>query len=117
MIDEVDGEVIEVIVDTVEFIAFNVVESTSTSAVVEVDCEVRFTAQVTYKEPDSWIYDSEDKVAIYMESIDRELESEYEMTVEVNVSFPIDEEHSLSVDSVEGSWEDCITLSTSDDEY
>lgn len=117
MIDEVDGEVIEVLVDAVDFIAFNVVESTSTAAVVEVDCEVTFTAQVTYKDPASWIYDSEDKVAIYMESIDRELESEYEMTVEVNVSFPIDEEHLLSVDSVDVSWEDYITLSTRDDEY
>lgn len=111
-----DGEVGSVEVISVQVEQFYVVEMDSTSAVVEVDCLVEFIADVTYNDPDSWTYDSEEKQAIYVYTINRVIECEASITVELQVSFVEDDVSSLEIEDIYVP-NDSVDVTVDDDDY
>jgi hypothetical protein len=99
-LEDVDGEVLSIDPGTPKLLEARVVSVDGSSATVEleVDCDASF--EVSYDDPGSWIYDSEDKVAYYMNRIKTTLERELTLDAEVVLNMDVHEDEPLDVSSV-----------------
>jgi hypothetical protein len=76
----------EVEINSIEKINFDdpeIISIEEESATVEVECEVTFTAEVTYEDPDSGVWDSEDRRMLFVETVHRSVEDSAYVLVEV----------------------------------
>lgn len=88
VVDDEDGEI-----DCIEAKEANVIEHylinvSDTDATFRLEVSVDYSADVTYYDPDSGIYDREERAMLYRETIDETVERTVELTVDLNISFP-----------------------------
>lgn len=95
-LNDVDGDVNSVSVDTVECAEFHVIEATSNTAIIDVPCVVAYSADVTYKDPDSRVNAGEGDI-LYLRTIACTIERRQGVRVEVKVSFEEGREQDLKV--------------------
>jgi PIN domain len=97
-----DGEVLSVNVSSLEYETQNLVSLEEESAVFQIRILIRYTAEVSYPDPDMTAYDSEDGVYIVLETLEEELEKEQEVDVEIRLYFKkSDEEFVAEIDEVQ----------------
>ena len=85
--DAVEGEVEEVKVKSVSLTGFHVVGADHGLAEIEFDCEVVFEADVNFYDPDLWVYDSDDRAAVYTEVVEDTIEVKKEITGFATISY------------------------------
>jgi hypothetical protein len=90
-VDELESEVQDVVVDTVEVVGSFFVALDGARATIEVDADVSFSADVTYADPDQTAYDSES--GGYLVFGYREVGVHRETTVKSQVVLELDVEH------------------------
>lgn len=88
MVDDEDGEV-----DCIEAKGANITERflinvTDKDASFRLEVSVDYSADVTYYDPESGIYDGEEGVMLYRETIDETVERTVELSVDLDISFP-----------------------------
>ncbi len=72
----------------------------ATTAEFELAVLISFDAELSYTDPDSWIWDSEDKVAIYMDTIDETVSTSLDAVVNITASFGKDIETTFKVENI-----------------
>ncbi len=118
-IDDQEGEVNDVRVNRIELGEFLLLEIDRNSAVVQVDVEINFSADLTYDDLDTAIYDSEDKVLIPLHTIDKTVEQEVDFTSTIRLLHEVEENPDyLEIENVEIDTERGWGFSvSSDDEW
>jgi hypothetical protein len=97
---DMDGEAEDVDVLSIDLEEFLVVEAKDGQASIELVCTIHFSAHVSFDDPDSWIYDHEDKRAIYMATIKGMVKSEEEIEVELKVKYDESNPANLTIENV-----------------
>jgi hypothetical protein len=90
-LEDVNGDVLSISPTAARLTSARVVgvEDSVATVEVQVSCDVEF--EVAYDDPDSWIYDSEDKVAYYMNRIETTLKRELMLKAEVALGLEDDD--------------------------
>jgi len=117
-IDDQDGDVNEVRVNDIEIEKILLLEVNENSAVVQVEVKTNFSADLTYDDLDTASYDSEDKVLIPWQTIDKTVEQDVEYTATLRISHDAGTQDYLEINSVEIDTERGWGFSvSSDDEW
>lgn len=111
-----DADVESVKVNSVDIIEKNLVEIQEDSLNFKLDVEVFFSAEVSYPDPDMTVYDREEGEFIVFETINKTLERDTEVSVDVEFGFSREKPHDAFVISVCLEPNDRIKLKV-DDEY
>lgn len=85
---EYDGDAEIESVDDVDLDDPNVISIDETTSTLELECRVDFTAAVSYEDPDSGMWDSEDKVMLFVETISKSVHETEWVTVEICARYP-----------------------------
>lgn len=104
-VDEAEGYVNGVVVEDVHLLRVSLVDVSEISATVRMRAIVTFLADLSYTDPESGIYDSEDKVMVMQDEVEASIREEVDVDFELRVDFPdLDNEldpSSLGFDEVE----------------
>lgn len=84
-IEEQDGDVNEVRVNELEISEMLILEVDQDSAFVLVDVETNFSADLTYDDRETAVYDSEDKVLIPLRTIDKTVDQDVKYAAAVRI--------------------------------
>jgi hypothetical protein len=86
-LDDLEGDVNEVKVEEVEIGDLSLLTVDGGVAQFEVSGNINFSADISYDDPETGIWDSEDKVTIGMERVNPEVDRtvEYTLTADVNI--------------------------------
>ena len=84
-IEDQDGDVNEVSVNELEVSEMLILEVTQDSAFVLVDVETNFSADLTYDDLETAVYDSEDKVLIPLRIIDKTVDQDVKYAAAVRI--------------------------------
>jgi hypothetical protein len=74
-------------VDEIEFGDAEIVSIDDNQATIEAECDVTFTASITYEDPDTGIWDSEDKRMYFTESVERTVTDTAYASVEIHFQY------------------------------
>jgi len=86
--------------------------------VVQVTVRTSFSADITYDDLDTAIYDSEDKILIPWQTISKTVERDVEYTATVHVEYDLEDKESLGIQKVIINTENGLGFSvSSDDEW
>lgn len=102
MLLDADGDIEDIEVDDVELKKFFVVEAKDGHAVVDIDCVVSFTGDVTYEDPDSGMFDYETHSKLFMDTVRGRVDSKATIRIEVLLDFAQDDAQ-LDLDNVRAS--------------
>jgi len=100
LIMDEDGDVIEVTVDNVELPGLYVVRMEDNEIYVEFGSEIEYSADVSYKDPESWIYDSEEKAAIYLDTVEKTIKRSIEIDGYFSVHYETDPPYHPTLDDL-----------------
>jgi hypothetical protein len=102
MLEEYDGDVDNVKVEMLKAAEPLLVEIGDDEAVAEVPCEITFSADISYGDPDTAVYDSEDHALFYIHYRRARVQATHEINAELRLSFePGGEEAAVDNDTVE----------------
>src|SRR5258708_404318 len=76
----------EVEVDSVDDVSFGgpeIIAVDDNQATIEVECDVTFTADVSYEDPDTGVWDGEDQRMLFMETVRTSVQHTTYVTVEI----------------------------------
>jgi hypothetical protein len=82
-IDDHDGDVE---IDSIEHVEFGdpvIISIDDNQATIEVQCDVTFTADVTYEDPDTGVWDSEDRRLLFTETVHKSVRKTTYASVEI----------------------------------
>lgn len=99
-IDDQDGEVNEVTVNSLELQDVLLLEVDPNSAVFQVDVKTEFSADLTFDDLDTATYDSEDKVLIPWRTIDKTVDHEVEYAAIVKIDHDLNDPEYFSIESI-----------------
>jgi len=117
-IDDQDGDVNEVRVNDIEVEEILLLEVDKNTAVIQVEVKTNFSADLTYDDLDTASYDSEDKVLIPWQTIDKTVDQDVEYTAILRISHDVDTPDYLKIHAVEIDTERGWGFSvSSDDEW
>lgn len=101
IVDDEEGEVEHSQAKNVEITERYLISVTDSNASFRLEANVEYSADVTYYDPDSGVYDSEEGVMLYRETIDETVERTAELSVDLDISFlRIGDPWSARLDSV-----------------
>jgi rRNA-processing protein FCF1 len=87
-LEDEDGDVDAVAVTDIEYDGkIEIISLTTQNAVVEVPATITFDAQVAYKDPNTGVWDSEDKVLLFQETKDESVTSTVHRSVAIEMTF------------------------------
>lgn len=89
-LEDQDGDVNEVVVEDIEILERSLLEVKDTCASVHLEVSITFTADVSYDDLSTASYDSEDKVLIVWDKIDKTVEVEKRLDINLEIDFNID---------------------------
>lgn len=113
VLSDQDGDINDITNVAVEIHDRHLTGIGTTTAKFELSTTIEFDADLTYTDPDSWIYDSEDKVAVYMDTIEEVVEASIDTVVNITVEFKHDIEKSFNVkDIIINNKEDVVVESS-----
>jgi hypothetical protein len=121
-IEEIDGDVTSVEIKTIEILDDFLLSTKSDnnlqkySSKFELSAKVNFSTEVHYGDESTALYDSEENRLMIWEYIDKLIESEVEITVEVQLSFDKDN-ILIDVDNIQITDPKDIWVSVYDDKY
>ena len=117
-IDDQDGDINEVEVNNMELEEILLLEVDENSAVVQVEVKTNFSADLTYDDLDTASYDSEDKVLIPWQTIDKTVDQDVEYTTTLRILHDVHTPDYLEINDVEIDTERGWGFSvSSDDEW
>ena len=87
MVDDEDGEVDNTEVKAVNIDEHYLIHVTDSDVSFRLEVSVDYSADVTYYDPDSGVYDKEEGVMLYRETVDETLDRTVELSVDVQISF------------------------------
>lgn len=99
-LEDVEGDVHSIEPSEVQLITSRVVSVEGDLASVELELIIEASFEIAYDDPDSWIYDSEEKIAHYMRRIETTLERSLYLEAEVVLNIDPQEESSLDVTKI-----------------
>lgn len=101
-LSDVEGEVYEVEVnDKIELDTTYVISAQDGKAIVEVDCEIPYKAEVEYEVPGTGHYDKEDGRILYAEQGSGEVEDSEYMTAHITLAYEKEKPSKITVEKVE----------------
>jgi hypothetical protein len=103
---EYDGEVNNVDVQSVDLGDLHIIEAKDGSGAAEFEVTVSYKADVNYDDPDSGMWDSEDKQMIMVERASTEVEEEITETVHLEFTYNEDDPKEIQLDRVTFSGDD-----------
>lgn len=99
--EEVEGEVVEVIVDEVTVTASHLIEAADGKAKVHVECEIAFSAEVQFEVPGTGYWDSESGQMYFADEKSGEVNDSLPAQVELDLTYdPVDPKNAKMVDAV-----------------
>lgn len=87
MVEDEEGEVDNIEAKVADITKSYLIYVTDREASFRLDVSIDYSADVTYYDPESGIYDPEEGAMLYRETIDETLERTVEVTVDVQISF------------------------------
>ena len=100
-IEDQDGDVNDVRVNELEVSEMLILEVTQDSAFVLVDVETNFSADLTYDDRETAVYDSEDKVLIPLRTIDKTVDQDVKYAAAVRILHDVKNSEYFIVNRVE----------------
>lgn len=100
-IDDQEGDVNEVRVNDIEILEILLLEVGKNYAVADVVVKTNFSADISYEDLDTAIYDSEDKVLIPLHTIEKTVDQDVEYSATIRILHNVDDLNYLEIDSVE----------------
>ena len=100
-IDDQEGDVEDVRVDDLTWSNMLVLELNPDTAVVHVDVKTNFSADLTYDDMETAVYDSEDKVLIPLSTIHKTINQDVDYPATIHVSHNLYNSGSFEVDLIE----------------
>lgn len=118
-IDDQEGDVNEVRVNDIDIDEILLLEVDKNTAVVQLIVRTSFSADLTYDDLDTAIYDSEDKVLIPWQTIEKTVEQDVEYTAIIRILHDINDPNYIKIDDVEIETEQGwgFAVSAADDEW
>jgi len=117
-IDDQDGDVNEVRVNELDIEDILLLDIKKDYAVAQVSVKTNYSADITYDDLDTAIYDSEDKILIPWQTISKTVEQDVEYTATVHVEYDLEDKESLGIHKVIINTENALGFSVSrDDEW
>jgi hypothetical protein len=74
-------------VDEVSFGDPEIISIDDNQATIEVECDVTFTAEVTYEDPDTGVWDGEDKRMMFMDTVQKTVHDTTYVSVEILLQY------------------------------
>jgi hypothetical protein len=87
IVDDEDGEVENSTAKEVNIDERYLIDVTDMDATFRLEVEIDYSADVSYYDPDSGIYDSEEGAMLYRETIDETIERTVELSMDLQLSF------------------------------
>jgi hypothetical protein len=96
----VDGEVEDVRVLSIGFIEVYIIDAKDGNALLEVQCEITFEADVTYENYSNSPYDNEEKAYLWSETINTSVDHTTKKTVNIELTYLEDSPEELEIQSI-----------------
>lgn len=100
-LEDQQGDVDEVSIDSIEILDRSLLKVDETSAIFEIIVKIDFTAEVTYDDLDTAMYDSEEKVLIPFHQINKTLYREEELSIIITISHNIEDSKYFEIEDID----------------
>lgn len=100
-IDDQEGDVNEVYVDSIEITNMLLLQVNESKAILQLEVNTEFSADLTYDDLETASYDSEDKVLIPWQSIDKTVSQDISYTVIACIRHDINDANHFELESIE----------------